>query len=336
MIRFLICDDEPLAVERLRDLVGRVPVPQVVGTATDGRSALAAVAELAPDALLLDVEMPALDGFDVVEALAKTRAAPTPLIVFVTAYPQFAAHAFDTGAIDFLTKPVRLARLDTAIERVRRAIDDRDAAARLAELARQIEALRQERAASGGRGGHLWVQRRGENVRLDLAPGRSRPVGGRICPHLPRRGVVPAPRADQQPDRAVRRRPVRAHPPLAHRQPRPRGVDPAAAGGRLHDRHRCRRPAAGRAQLPRGGEDAGRQGRRRACSAAHAARHSAACASDPARLPSRSPRATASPPRRRRRRGRANSRSRSPRSSERSATRSSSARSATPGTIARA
>ncbi|MES2338870.1 MAG: LytTR family DNA-binding domain-containing protein [Pseudomonadota bacterium] len=173
MIRLLICDDEPLAVERLRDLVGRVSGAQVVGTATDGRAALAAVAELAPDALLLDVEMPALDGFDVVEALAKTGAegasGPTPLIVFVTAYPQFAAHAFDTGAIDFLTKPVRLARLDTAIERVRRALDDRDAAARLAELARQIEVLRTEqRGDGGGQAGHLWVQRRGENVRLDL------------------------------------------------------------------------------------------------------------------------------------------------------------------------
>ena len=167
MIRFLICDDEPLAVERLRDLVGRVEGAEVVGTATDGRAALAAVANLAPDALLLDVEMPALDGFDVVEALAASGG-PTPLIVFVTAYPQFAAHAFDTGAIDFLTKPVRLARLDTAVDRVRRAIEDRDSATRLAELARQIEALRQQARGGEGQGGHLWVQRRGENVRLEL------------------------------------------------------------------------------------------------------------------------------------------------------------------------
>ncbi|WP_326525683.1 LytR/AlgR family response regulator transcription factor [Sphingomonas sp.] len=169
MIRFLICDDEPLAVERLRDLVGRVAGTQVVGTATDGRAALAAVAEHAPDALLLDVEMPALDGFDVVEALAQQgTGAATPLIVFVTAYPQFAAHAFDTGAIDFLTKPVRLARLDTAIDRVRRALEDRDAGQRLAELARQIEMLREQRRGDGAEGAHLWVQRRGENVRIDL------------------------------------------------------------------------------------------------------------------------------------------------------------------------
>lgn len=170
MIRFLICDDEPLAVERLRDLVGRVAGAQVVGVATDGTVAIAEVARLVPDALLLDIEMPALDGFDVVEALAKADG-PSPLIVFVTAYPGFAAHAFDTGAIDFLTKPVRLARLDTAVERVRRALDDRESAARLAELARQLDALRADRGGDGagaGAGGHLWVQRRGENLRIDL------------------------------------------------------------------------------------------------------------------------------------------------------------------------
>lgn len=168
MIRFLICDDEPLAVERLRDLVGRVDGADVAGTATDGRTAIAEVERLAPDAVLLDIEMPALDGFDVVEALAKAGG-PTPLIVFVTAYPNFAAHAFDTGAIDFLTKPVRLARLDTAVERVRRAIEDREAATRLADLARQIDALRAEQSGVGGASGHLWVQRRGENLRLDLS-----------------------------------------------------------------------------------------------------------------------------------------------------------------------
>ncbi|MBM3928590.1 MAG: response regulator transcription factor [Sphingomonadales bacterium] len=166
MIRFLICDDEPLAVERLCDLVGRIGGAEVAGTATDGHTAISEVERLAPDALLLDIEMPALDGFDVVEALAKAGGA-TPLIVFVTAYPNFAAHAFDTGAIDFLTKPVRLARLDTAVDRVRRAIQDREAATRLAELARQIDALRSEQGGDAARA-HLWVQRRGENLRLDL------------------------------------------------------------------------------------------------------------------------------------------------------------------------
>lgn len=167
-MRLVICDDEPLAVERLRDLVGRIGDAEVVGTATNGRAALDVVEQVRPDALLLDVEMPALDGFDVVEALAKEATVP-PLIVFVTAYPQFAAHAFDTGAIDFLTKPVRLARLETACQRVRKALDERDAAARLAELAGQLERLRAERQGEGAESAHLWVQRRGESVRIDLA-----------------------------------------------------------------------------------------------------------------------------------------------------------------------
>lgn len=167
-MRLVICDDEPLAVERLRDLAARVRDAEVVATASNGRAALDVIAETAPDAVLLDVEMPALDGFDVVEALASAEG-PPPLIVFVTAYPQFAAHAFDTGAIDFLTKPVRLARLETALERVRRAMEERSSAARLADLARQLEALRAERRVEGGEGGYLWVQRRGENVRVDLS-----------------------------------------------------------------------------------------------------------------------------------------------------------------------
>lgn len=167
-MRLLLCDDEPLAIERLRDLIGRVAGAEIVGVATDGRAALDAVADHAPDALLLDVEMPALDGFDVVEALAKGDG-PSPLIVFVTAYPQFAAHAFDTGAIDFLTKPVRLARLEVALDRVRRAMEDRSAASRLGDLARQLETLRAERRGDQPGGGHLWVQRRGESVRIDLA-----------------------------------------------------------------------------------------------------------------------------------------------------------------------
>ncbi|MGK6318209.1 LytR/AlgR family response regulator transcription factor [Sphingomonas sp. DT-204] len=167
MIRLLLCDDEPLAIERLRDLAARIPDVEVVGVASNGRAALDAIAELAPDVAMLDVEMPALDGFDVVEALA-LAGGPSPLIVFVTAYPQFAAHAFDSGAIDFLTKPVRLARLETAIERVRRAIEDRSAAARLVDLARQLEVLRAERHSDSGESGYLWVQRRGESVRIAL------------------------------------------------------------------------------------------------------------------------------------------------------------------------
>jgi DNA-binding LytR/AlgR family response regulator len=167
MIRLLLVDDESLALDRLAGLVARLAEVAVVGTADSGAAALEQAAQLRPDAILLDIEMPILDGFDVVEELARADA-PAPLIVFVTAFPQFAGSAFDTGAIDFLTKPVRLSRLETAIVRVRRALDDRSAQDRLRELIDQIEMLRRERAAGPGRSRILWVQHRGAAIRVDL------------------------------------------------------------------------------------------------------------------------------------------------------------------------
>ena len=167
MIRAILCDDELLALERLADMIQRIDGIEIVGTAGNGAAALELVAEVQPDLVFLDIEMPALDGFDVVEELAR-RGGAAPLIVFVTAYPQFAAHAFDTGAIDFLTKPVRLGRLETAIDRARAAIESRDARARLGDLALQLQALRDERGNDFRAGNYLWVQRRGETVRVDL------------------------------------------------------------------------------------------------------------------------------------------------------------------------
>jgi len=141
---------------------------EVVGSAANGTAALAEIAVLSPDAILLDIEMPALDGFDVVEELARAGES-APLIIFVTAYPHFAATAFETGAIDFLTKPIRLGRLQIAIDRVRRSIEDRSARARLNDLAGQLDALRRERSAGDiAAARHIWVQRRGETVRVDL------------------------------------------------------------------------------------------------------------------------------------------------------------------------
>ncbi|MBV8687492.1 MAG: response regulator transcription factor [Alphaproteobacteria bacterium] len=167
MIRVFAADDESLALDRLRDLVGRFPDLDLVGSASSGKAALDQIVALRPDAVLLDIEMPLLDGFDVVESLARGEG-PKPLIVFVTAFPHFAATAFDTGAIDFLTKPVRLTRLETAMQRVRQALVDRSANERLRELAGQLETLRRERNAELGESSHLWVQSRGESIRVDL------------------------------------------------------------------------------------------------------------------------------------------------------------------------
>ncbi len=168
MIRVLLVDDETLAVDRLRSLLAHFADIEVVGSVHSGDAALEQAASLRPDALLLDVEMPILDGFDVVEELARLGGSK-PLIIFVTAFPRFAASAFDTGAIDFLTKPVRLSRLESAMDRLRRAIADRTANERLRELAGQLEALRQEKGGAAIHApNHLWVRCRGEAVRVDL------------------------------------------------------------------------------------------------------------------------------------------------------------------------
>lgn len=167
-VRLLICDDEPLATDRLSALLERHEDVELVGVARSGAEALERIAELHPDALLLDVDMPVLDGFDVVEALAAETDGATPLIIFVTAYPQFATDAFDSGAIDFLTKPVRYTRLEKAIDRLQRAIDDRSARRRLDELSQQLDQLRSDRQSGGSESKRLWVSRRGEMVSIAL------------------------------------------------------------------------------------------------------------------------------------------------------------------------
>ena len=167
-MRVVVCDDEILAVERLVRMLSRIDDVVIEGTAQNGRDALTLIDQHAPDALFLDIEMPALDGFDVVEALAADAKATPPLIVFVTAYPQFAAHAFDTGAIDFLIKPVRHARLETGVARLRDVLEQRDARRRLAELASQLNALRAEGGNGGAAANEIWVHRRAERVRVDL------------------------------------------------------------------------------------------------------------------------------------------------------------------------
>jgi two-component system LytT family response regulator len=115
-IRTLIVDDEELARVRIRELLAREDDVEVVGECGDGEEALAAVAALAPDLVFLDVQMPEMDGFEVLQALPAARA---PVVVFVTAYDEFALRAFDAHAIDYLLKPVHPERFATALERVR-------------------------------------------------------------------------------------------------------------------------------------------------------------------------------------------------------------------------
>jgi two-component system response regulator AlgR len=116
-LRVLIADDEPLAAERLQLLLARADGAQLVGTASDGDSAINLTEALHPDLLLLDIAMPGLDGIGVARALAALN--PSPAVVFVTAFDQFAVAAFEVEAVDYLMKPVEPKRLQRAVDRAR-------------------------------------------------------------------------------------------------------------------------------------------------------------------------------------------------------------------------
>jgi len=119
-IRALVADDEALARRGVRQLLAAHPDVTVVGECRDGRTALAALAELRPDLLFLDIQMPELDGFAVLrQHIAMPGAPARPLTVFLTAYEDFALDAFDVDAVDYLVKPVDEQRFGEAMRRVR-------------------------------------------------------------------------------------------------------------------------------------------------------------------------------------------------------------------------
>jgi DNA-binding LytR/AlgR family response regulator len=167
-LRVLMCDDEPLALDRLATLLKQCPGVDLVGSVLSGRDLLAEVERLAPDLILLDIEMPQLDGFDVVEALARMSwpAAAPPLVIFVTAHPEFAVNAFDSGALDFISKPVRLSRLERALQRAAAAAAQREARRRLQDLSGQLDLLKRMRAEAGE--DHIWVRRGPDTLRLEI------------------------------------------------------------------------------------------------------------------------------------------------------------------------
>lgn len=139
-LRTILADDEPLGRFALRQLLARHPDLELVGEASDGEEAVAAVSRHAPDLLLLDVQMPELDGFGVV---ARIGAARMPHTIFVTAFDRFAVRAFEAHALDYLLKPVREERFDAAMARVREALRRDEALA----LGRKMAALLETRAA---------------------------------------------------------------------------------------------------------------------------------------------------------------------------------------------
>ena len=147
-MRALIVDDEPLARRGIRQLLERSDDVEIVGECRNGRETLAALDTLAPDLVFLDVQMPELDGLEVIRVRGAAR---MPHVIFVTAYDEFAVRAFETHALDYLVKPVNEARFAAALDRVR----ERMRFAEALELTRRIGDLlaahdrRGERRADG-------------------------------------------------------------------------------------------------------------------------------------------------------------------------------------------
>jgi two-component system LytT family response regulator len=112
-IKALIVDDEPLARDRIREMLKEHPEVEVIAEARNGQEAIEAVANQNPDLVFLDVQMPDLDGFSVLQNL---EAEKIPLIIFVTAYDQHALRAFDVHAVDYLTKPFDRKRFAEAVD----------------------------------------------------------------------------------------------------------------------------------------------------------------------------------------------------------------------------
>jgi DNA-binding LytR/AlgR family response regulator len=130
-ITVLIVDDEELARVRLRRLLDEIGGVDVLGEAVNGVEAVEKIDDLIPDLVLLDIQMPGMSGFDVIEALGDV-----PLVVFVTAFDEYAIKAFEINSVDYLLKPVSKERLEEAVGRARDTLGEGPG------LGREIEKLR--------------------------------------------------------------------------------------------------------------------------------------------------------------------------------------------------
>src|SRR5438876_10432075 len=133
-IRAIIADDEPLARRGIRQMLALHDDITVIAETRNGRETVRALRELNPDLVFLDVQFPALDGFDVLETIGAKQ---MPAVIFVTAHDEFAVRAFDAQALDYLVKPLKKARFAEALERMR----ERRRAANAFDLSRKLSAL---------------------------------------------------------------------------------------------------------------------------------------------------------------------------------------------------
>ena len=178
-LRILIVDDEPLARQRLRRLLGQESAVEVLGECSSVDEALAVIGAERPDLLLLDVKMPGRDGFDLIRALDD---AGRPEVIFVTAFDEHAVAAFEVNAVDYLLKPVEPERLTDALSRVRRGRDagelDQQLRSLLDTLAPRPRHLERILVRRPGRISFVdvdeihWISAEGNYVRLHLAKER--------------------------------------------------------------------------------------------------------------------------------------------------------------------
>lgn len=146
-IRALIVDDESLARRGLALRLAHFPDIEIVGQCSNGREALAAIAEHQPALLFLDIQMPGLNGFDVVRAM---QAEQLPLVVFVTAFNEYALDAFDVHAVDYVLKPVDDDRLAKTVARVRQQLAQQSSASEKQRLLNFISDITGEQYSSVG------------------------------------------------------------------------------------------------------------------------------------------------------------------------------------------
>jgi two-component system LytT family response regulator len=179
-IRVLVADDEPLARERLSSLLSTEPDVELVGQARDGEEAVTAIHDRSPDLVFLDVQMPQMSGFDVIDAVGGER---MPLVIFVTAYDQHALRAFQVRALDYLLKPFDRERFTDALQRARKQLEHEETGDLGRRLLALVKDLRRDQprsdrlvVKSGGRLFFLrtdeidWVEAAGNYVRLHVGP----------------------------------------------------------------------------------------------------------------------------------------------------------------------
>jgi two-component system, LytTR family, response regulator len=177
-IRTLIVDDESMARERILGLLSQEQDVEVIGQCSDGQQAVSAIQQLSPELVFLDVQMPAVDGFGVIRQVGAER---MPMVVFVTAYDEYALQAFEVHALDYLLKPFGRDRLQQCLDHARHQRDRR----RAGDLGKSLLALvqdfrpeqkRQDRLVvkSGGRVFFVrtdeidWIEAAGNYVRLHM------------------------------------------------------------------------------------------------------------------------------------------------------------------------